>query len=158
MCQIYKFCDYCGAQEYSLKLLLKSVVRLQACSSTLWPERPPWRSAGGSEINSVFRQIKLGLAQRDTWPPPSPLTPDRKVQVNGPSGRSASWAVTRSENLSEGVGGPSWSSDDGSATVCHHNCTDQHLLIQQCTKSKDIIGWICSVYGSEHIEMLTSAD
>lgn len=155
MCQIYKFCDYCGAREYSLKML--SVVRLQARSCTLWPERPLWRSVGGSEINSLFKQIKLCLAQRDTWPPSSPLTPDHKVEVNGPSVRSASWVVTRSENLSEGVGGPS-GSDDGSASVCHHNCTDQHLLIQQCTKSKDIIGWICNFYGSEHIEMLTSTD
>lgn len=35
MCQIYKFCDYCGAREYSLMLLIKSVVRHQARSCTL---------------------------------------------------------------------------------------------------------------------------
>lgn len=70
-------------------------------------------------------------------------------------------AVTRSENLSEDLGGPVLGSDDrcdGSLSMCHCNCTDQHLLIQRCTKSKDVIGWICSVRGSEDVEMLTSAD
>lgn len=71
MCQIYKFCDYCGARGYSLKLPLQSVARHQPavarCGlSGLHDDPRGGRGGGGSEINSLFEQVKLCLARRDT--------------------------------------------------------------------------------------------
>lgn len=133
LCQIYKFCDYCGARGYSLKLLLKSTVGHQACSCTLWPERASATIRRGPRDQEPLQadQTLSGSERHMTTSATFDLRPQSRGQWASVM-RSASRAVTGSENLSESVGGPSSGSDDGSASVCHHNCTDQHLLIQQC--------------------------
>lgn len=115
---------------------------------------------GPNRDSLTKHEIELCLDKRDTWPP---LTFDLWQQSRGqetiaekcdPSYKQVwepfwifGWSL---------LGSDEWC--DGSVNMCHCNCTDQHLLIQRRTQSKDIVGWIRCVSGSGDIKMLTSTD
>ncbi len=130
LCQIYRFCSCTGIDPKAavkgdcLQSFCK--VRHWACRSAVYREQlPSVINCRGPDIGSPSKhEIQLCLANRDTWQPLWPSTSDHKVEVKRPSQRGVIWALTRSENLSGGLGGPDLGSDDwcdGSVSMCHCN-------------------------------------
>lgn len=110
------------------------------------PQGSPRSTASWSRSNFVWL--------RDTWPPLSPLTSDHKAEVKGPSSREARAKLRTSLKVrvvpprARMVGQRAYVTVIAQINTCSSSSAE----------SKDIIGWICSIYGSEHIEMLTSTD
>lgn len=125
-----------------------------------WDSRPAWRTGRGGPIR---REIWLRLPQRQTererhthtWSPLEPFDP--RPQSTGQEAISEKCDLN-SEQVWEPLQGFGWSLHGSGdwVNMCQCNCTDQHLFIQQCAESKDILGLICSLSGSGDKDVLTS--